>query len=139
MITQKSESYTLRHCYLTNFVIQSNPIFSPYKLLIWKVQSAQQKFSSIESCAVADHARILSFVKAPVDFIKGAVASKVGHNVVFFFYWRKVIFRVWLITCQKIRSLRARELPQNGGLCIYYRYSFIHFVKTLRAFLSAPK
>ena len=32
-----------------------------------------------------------------------------------FFYWRKVFFRVWLNTCQKIMSLWAREPPQTGG------------------------
>ena len=29
--------------------------------------------------------------------------------------------------------------PPKGGVCMYYRYSFVQFVKTLRAFLSAPK
>ena len=29
------------------------------------------------------------------------------------FYWRKVIFRVWLITYEKIMSLQARELHKN--------------------------
>ena len=37
-----------------------------------------------------------------------------GSNFVFF-YWRKVFFRVWLITCQKIMNLRVRKPPQNWG------------------------
>ena len=34
-----------------------------------------------------------------------------GQNVVYF-YLRKVIFSVWLITCQKVMGLRARESPK---------------------------
>ena len=43
----------------------------------------------------------------------------------YFFYWRKFIFRVRLITCQKIMSLRAREPPQNRVyVCIIGFHSF---------------
>ena len=43
----------------------------------------------------------------------------------YFFYWRKFILKVWLITFQKIMSLRAREPPQNRGyVCIIGIHKF---------------
>ena len=49
--------------------------------------------------------------------LQGAVASsQIGSKCRIFFYWRKVIFRVWLIKCQRIKSLGAREPPKIGGM-----------------------
>ena len=45
----------------------------------------------------------------PCSWLRGRRVI-LGQNVVFF-HLRKVISRVWLITCQKIMSLRAREPP----------------------------
>ena len=44
----------------------------------------------------------------------GTVASE-WVIMSYFFYWRNVIFRVWLIPCQRIMNLRAWKLPQNWG------------------------
>ena len=41
------------------------------------------------------------------------------------------------ITCRKTMSLQAREPLSKLGVCMYYRYSMVKFVKTLRAFFSA--
>ena len=49
-------------------------------------------------------------------------------------FWRKVIFRVWLITDQNIMSRRAREPPQDRGYACIKGYSEVNFVKTLKAF-----
>ena len=57
--------------------------------------------------------------------LKEAVASK-WVKTSYFFYWRKIILRVWLITCQKILRLRAREpLPNGGYACIIGVHLFI--------------
>ena len=42
--------------------------------------------------------------------LKGPL-SNLGHNIIF---QRKVIFMVWLITYQKVMSLRAREPSKSG-------------------------
>ena len=51
----------------------------------------------------------------------GGRCGNLGQNVVFFrifFYRRKFIFGVWLITSQKIMSLRAREPPKIGVIYV---------------------
>ena len=58
---------------------------------------------------------------------KGAVAEIRVKMLYFFvfFYWRKFILKVWLITCQKILSLRARQPPQSRGyVCIIGIHKF---------------
>ena len=65
----------------------------------------------------------------------GAVASK-WVKMSYFIYRRKVTFRVWLITCENIISLWPGE-PPKLGVCMYYRYSKVHFAKIMRAFFSA--
>ena len=79
-------------------------------------------------------------------FALGGRSVKMGQNVVFF-YWRKIIVRVWLIRFRKFMSLRAREPPQTGGYaCIigihlftlsklWGRFSQLHnrFIKKNRA------
>ena len=60
-----------------------------------------------------------------VAWLKGP-SRKLGSKCCtfsYFFYWRKFILKVWLITCLKIMSLRAREPPQNRG---YVRIIGIH-------------
>ena len=43
--------------------------------------------------------------------------------------------------CSHAKRLWAweHENPLKWGVYMYYRYSFVHFFKTLRAFFSAPK
>ena len=47
---------------------------------------------------------------------QGGRRGNLGQSVVLFrilFYWEKFLRKVWLITCQKIINLRARERPKN--------------------------
>ena len=55
-------------------------------------------------------------------------SRKIGSNCCtfsYFFYWRKFILKVWLITYQKDMSLRATEPPQERGyVCIVGFHKF---------------
>ena len=58
---------------------------------------------------------------------KGAVVEIFVKMLYFFafFYWRKCVLKVYLITRQKIMSLRAREPAQKGGyVCIIGIHKF---------------
>ena len=59
-----------------------------------------------------------------------------GQNDVFF-YWRKVIFKGLVDHVSEDYDPASTETPSKSGVCVYYRYSKVHFVKTLRAFFSA--
>ena len=63
----------------------------------------------------------LKWIKLPQPIVLGPVLVKggcwinLGQNFKILFFWWRVIFRVWLITCQKIITLRVQEPPKMGG------------------------